>query len=101
MLKDKEEIDKILEDIYNKLGNIGGDWFILSQKDIDRVFNKIMAATGVYNEETNEFLDGEEWSEVAHINMDIFWKWYIYILKEKLRITRYYEKHYGNKNVIL
>ena len=87
---------KLLEKIYSKLIEIeNGDWFILNERDIDELFESVMEYTGAYNKETNKFLDGKNWSDLAHKMMNIFWKWYIKQIKNKLKITKYYEKYYN------
>lgn len=95
-----KDVDKKLEKIYEKLDIVeGGDWYILNTKQIDKIFEDVMDYAGAFNKETEEFLDGDNWSELASDLMTIFWQWYINILKTKLNITRYYEKYHGkNKN---
>ena len=88
---------EFLEKIYDELIKIkGGDWYILSTKDLDILYEDIMEYTGAYNKKTNTFIDGNNWSDLAHKMSDIFWKWYMYQIKKKLDIMKYYEKYYGN-----
>ena len=86
---------KSLKELYCKLIELkDGNWFILNQKDIDEIFENIMEYTGAYNKKTNKFIDGNNWSDLSHKMMDIFWKWYINLINKKLDITEYWKKYY-------
>lgn len=94
--KSKEK-DKFLEKIYDDLfDKFGGAWYILELKDIDKLYEDIMVYAKVYDRETGKFVGGDDWSDDAHKLSDIIWHWWIEIIHKKLRITRYYEKYYGD-----
>lgn len=89
--------EKTLEKLYDTLMDMsGGDWYILSIKELDDLYESIMEWAGAFNKETGEHTKADEWSKEAHELFNICWKWYINIIKEKLRISKYYEKYYGS-----
>lgn len=89
LIKKKE---RILEKLYERLFKLKGTWYILSEKDIDELYENVMEHLGVFNKKTNSFV--EEWSEEGKKMNDIFWDWYIKLIKKKLKISKYYEKFY-------
>jgi len=93
MTKKKKDWNKILEQTYELLED--GDWYIVSLKEIDELYEELAAMSGHFNPETKEFKDGKEWTELDHKIHDICYNWYIRIIEKKLKITKYYEKYYG------